>query len=93
MPAKNDNMVLVSMRVVDMREVHPQQDNSHKCGQCGQRVGLYPSSQRMLRRFPGLKIKCGRCATGDKFDAVRPAARDKDEFDRERAASAPVQKT
>lgn len=93
MPAKNDNMVLVCMRVVDMHEVHPQQDNSHTCGECGQRVGLYPSSQRMLRRRRGLQIKCVRCATGDKFDALRPAARDKDEFDREHAASVPMRKT
>jgi hypothetical protein len=52
----------VTTRLIDMRLVHPQQDNSRVCSKCGERVGLYPSSQRRLRDSPGLRIICFVCA-------------------------------
>jgi hypothetical protein len=53
---------LVAMRLADMHKVHPQQDNSRVCSSCGAPVGVYPSGQGVLKRFPQLKIICNVCA-------------------------------
>jgi len=53
---------LVVMRLVDMARVHPDQDNSRACSECGQMVGIYPSGQRALREHPEMTIICARCA-------------------------------
>jgi hypothetical protein len=54
-------IVLLVMRLADMERVHPDQDNSRVCGQCGERVGIYPSGQEVLRRVPTATIVCERC--------------------------------
>jgi hypothetical protein len=53
---------LVTMRIADMTRMHPAQDDSRVCGECGHPVGLYPSSQAALRRWPEMKIICAVCA-------------------------------
>jgi len=53
---------LVTMRLADMARMHPAQDDSHVCAECGHAVGIYPSGQRALRDHPGLKIICQLCA-------------------------------
>jgi hypothetical protein len=72
----SEGIALVCMRVVDMRRIHPYQDNSRFCSRCGERVGLYPSSQNAVRDNPGIKIICAHCADrdGDEADEVLPAA-------------------
>jgi hypothetical protein len=53
---------LVTMRIADMTRMHPAQDDSHVCGECGHPVGLYPSGQAALRKYPAMKILCSVCA-------------------------------
>ena len=53
---------LVTMRLAHMARMHPAQDDSHVCGECGHRVGIYPSGQAALRQWPGMKILCDVCA-------------------------------
>jgi hypothetical protein len=52
---------LIVMRLADMHRQHPQQDNSRVCVECGQRVGIYPSGQRVLAQLPSVAIVCSRC--------------------------------
>jgi hypothetical protein len=59
---------LVVMRLIDMHRVHPSQDDSRSCSRCGERVGIYPSSQAALKAHPGMAIVCSVCALKD----VRP---------------------
>jgi hypothetical protein len=53
---------LVTMRIADMTRMHPAQDDTHVCAECGHAVGLYPSGQAALRRWPRMKIICAPCA-------------------------------
>jgi hypothetical protein len=53
---------LVTMRLAHMAKMHPAQDDSHVCAECGHAVGIYPSGQRALRQWPHLKIICAVCA-------------------------------
>jgi hypothetical protein len=52
---------LIVMRLADMHRVHPKQDNSRVCAGCGERVGIYPSGQAILRRMPATRILCSHC--------------------------------
>jgi hypothetical protein len=53
---------LVTMRLADMARMHPAQDDSHGCAECGAPVGLYPSGQEALRKWPEMKVICVVCA-------------------------------
>lgn len=64
---------LIAMRLVDMTRVHPSQDNTRRCRRCDQRVGIYPSGQRALRRDPDLEIVCSVCLQPGFGDSI-PAA-------------------
>jgi hypothetical protein len=57
---------LVVMRLDDMWNTHPDQDNSHVCSRCGARVGIYPSGQRALKDHPGTPVICSVCAAVEK---------------------------
>jgi hypothetical protein len=56
-----DHHTLVVMRLTEMHRIHPKQDNSEKCSQCGEPVGIYPSGQAALQLMPHMKIICNRC--------------------------------
>ena len=91
-------VALVAMRLTDMYKIHPQQDNSHVCAECGQGVGIYPTGQRALSHNPGMTIMCSVCALKE-YDGrdlaepveVRPAGR-WDEIAQEFRDSKPVGK-
>lgn len=53
--------VLLVMRYVDMLRVHPDMDISHVCSTCGEQVGIYPSGQRVLKRYRKVKLICQIC--------------------------------
>ena len=53
---------LVTMRIADMTRMHPAQDDTHVCGECGHPVGIYPSGQAALRKWPEMKVLCAHCA-------------------------------
>ena len=82
--------VLVANRLIDMVVVHPQQDNTKRCGRCLQLVGIYPSSQRALRDDPAMEIICTRCFRPGEADSFKPAARSLDEYRREQVDSVEV---
>jgi DNA-directed RNA polymerase subunit RPC12/RpoP len=67
---------LVVMRLIDMGVVHPEQINTYHCERCKQQVGIYPSGQKALRKYPTLEIVCIYCASGDRMaDAeIEPAS-------------------
>ena len=69
-----DPIKLVTMRLKDMGKIHPDQDNSHACSQCGETVGIYPSGQRSLLNFPEMAIICHVCASGLRGAKNFPAA-------------------
>jgi hypothetical protein len=52
---------IVVMQLAEMHRVHPQQDNSRVCAECGRQVGIYPSGQAMLKADPSLLVICSRC--------------------------------
>jgi hypothetical protein len=83
-----DRYVLVAMRLVNMIKRHPQQDESHVCVNCCEKVGIYPSGQRAIKRIPNIKIVCEICAF--KHEAAHidfASARTQAEFDRELSES------
>ena len=51
---------LVVMRLTEMARVHPRQIES-VCDDCGERVGIYPSGQRVIMREPGTRVLCNYC--------------------------------
>jgi hypothetical protein len=82
---------LVTMRIADMTVMHPAQDDSHVCAECGHPVGIYPSGQRALRRWPGMKVICAVCACKRPGDLIENmAAADFDALMQERADSVKV---
>ena len=64
---------LIVMRLIDMRRMHPQQDNSKVCALCGEPVGIYPSGQAQLRGDPSTEIACSVCAKKE-FDRFEDSA-------------------
>lgn len=77
---------LVVMRLKDMWNLHPDQDNSRVCSKCGEGVGIYPSGQNALARMPEMAIICAICANPQPGDEARPAG-SWDEIKREIAES------
>jgi len=67
---------LVVMRLAEMHRVHPKQDNSRVCTKCDERVGIYPSGQAMLRRYPAARIICSHCVEPVDLTALAPGAED-----------------
>jgi hypothetical protein len=70
---------IVVMRLAEMHRVHPQQDNSRVCAECGQQVGIYPSGQAMLKADRSLLVICSHCfeATPEpEFMVLAPGAVD-----------------
>jgi hypothetical protein len=61
---------LICMRLTEMKRVHPKMDTTHKCSKCGERVGVYPSGQRVLVAFgeDAIDIVCSVC-TGNTWTA------------------------
>jgi hypothetical protein len=64
---------LITMRLMDMRRMHPSQDNTRVCSHCREPVGLYPTGQRALLRDPQLRIMCSRCWKPNGTAEHRPA--------------------
>ena len=65
---------LIVMRLVEMRRVHPKQDNSRVCATCGEQVGIYPSGQDMLRRDPTVRVICSHCVEPVDVAVLAPGA-------------------
>lgn len=65
---------LVCTRLHDMTKMHPEQTEG-ECVNCHQTVGIYPTGQRALARWPSMKIWCTNCAMLDRtlINEYRPA--------------------
>jgi hypothetical protein len=85
----NAQLELVCMRLADMYVVHPDQIE-RTCHNCGHTVGIYPSGQNAIKLRPDIKIICARCTTPDAFDIALPAATSREEYEREKRESKPV---
>jgi hypothetical protein len=79
---------LVCTRLVDMTTMHPNQIEK-TCYKCGQLVGIYPTGQRALDRYPDMQIKCVNCAIMQPADEIYSAGT-ADEIAQERRDSKPV---
>lgn len=53
-------IILKVMRLADMHRVHPNQITS-KCARCKEDVGIYPSGQLAMKKYPDLEIVCAVC--------------------------------
>ena len=56
---------LVATRLADMRYRHPRQVDDHVCSKCGEKVGIYPSGQAVLKAHKDAAIICAVCAFRD----------------------------
>lgn len=64
---------LVVMRLKDMWRRHPNQITM-RCSKCNQKVGVYPSSQEALKKYPNMKVVCVYCVNVKVFeDTAEPA--------------------
>ena len=52
---------ILCTRLADMTVMHPDQIE-RPCSECGRIVGIYPTGQRGLVKFPNMKILCTVCA-------------------------------
>jgi hypothetical protein len=88
----DDPQMLVCNRLADMVKMHPDQDDTHKCGSCGHAVGIYPSGQKAIKRWPKIAIRCAQCAQISSLptDINIPAAQTYEEFAQEARDSKPV---
>jgi hypothetical protein len=64
---------LIVMRLADMRRVHPQQIED-VCSECKEPVGIYPSGQLVIERYPNVKITCEKCRTPGPDAKLAPGA-------------------
>ena len=82
---------LVTMRIADMTRMHPAQDDTHVCAECGAPVGIYPSGLRALRKWPRMKVICVHCAMERPAELIENmAAADFETLMQERADSIKV---
>lgn len=66
---------LIVMRLADMHRVHPAQDDSRACAVCGERVGIYPSGQAVLKARPDdIRIICQHCIGPHALRVLAPGA-------------------
>lgn len=64
---------LVVMRLNDMTRRHPKQVTM-RCHKCNQKVGVYPSGQEALKKYPNMKVICIYCVNIKVFeDTAEPA--------------------
>ena len=65
--------VLIVMRLADMERVHPDQITA-ACSNCNHVVGVYPSGQHVMRRFPDIKLICQVCKQPGGQNVLAPGA-------------------
>ena len=71
---RKQQVTLTVMCVADMWTAHPNTDYSHVCSKCREPVGIYPSGQRVLRRYKSTTIVCNRCADPGQVGVLAPGA-------------------
>ena len=67
--------ILVVMRLAEMARVHPAMITSI-CGNCGHKVGIYPSGQRVIVRDPATLVVCSHCTDPTTATGLAPGARE-----------------
>jgi hypothetical protein len=61
------------MRLADMELVHPDQIED-KCSLCGETVGIYPSGQNAMKRYPDIEVVCHVCETSANYSVLADGA-------------------
>lgn len=51
---------LICMRRADMKYTHPDQV-ARLCSECGEEVGVYPSGQEAMKKYPKMAVICHVC--------------------------------
>ncbi len=64
---------LIVMRLANMSRVHPRQIKA-TCERCGHTVGIYPSGQEAIRRYPIIELVCDHCMSGLVAATLAPGA-------------------
>lgn len=90
-PKDKPPMQLGCTRLADMTMMHPDQVEM-ECHNCHHKIGVYPSGQRALKRWPKMKPICINCVMLDRslVQEFRPAAVSIDELLQETRESKPV---
>lgn len=65
--------VLIVMRLADMKRVHPRQITG-KCARCGEVVGIYPSGQEAMKKYPDIELVCQVCKSPGGVQILAPGA-------------------
>jgi hypothetical protein len=65
-------VMLICTRLADMTRMHPDQIEKI-CFECGHVVGVYPTGQQALERWPSVKIICTPCANPSPNDKIYSA--------------------
>lgn len=65
--------VLIVMRLAEMKRVHPRQIEL-VCDRCGERVGIYPSGQRIIMAQPKTVVLCNYCGDAAAATGLAPGA-------------------
>lgn len=58
---QEQSITLAVMRESDMFVAHPDTKYDRVCSNCGERVGIYPSGQEVLRAYKNVTLICNRC--------------------------------
>jgi hypothetical protein len=61
---RNMQYVVYAMRASDMAVAHPDTDYTHVCAICGQQVGIYPSTVRLMQKQQNVMLICNHCVQG-----------------------------
>ena len=56
---------LVCTRLQDMTQMHPNQIEAECCN-CHHKVGVYPTGQRAMKKWPKMGVWCVNCASLDR---------------------------
>jgi hypothetical protein len=87
-------IMLVCTRLADMTVMHPKQ-TQELCSKCQHTVGVYPTGQVMMAKYPKMKVVCAPCAALSELDPSRDEiipAGTIEEIVQERNESVPVGK-
>ena len=75
---KAKGVVLAAMRASEMWNVHPATDYSHECASCHERVGIFPSGKKLIKRNRRrlVIVLCNRCCDSGAWPSVPGAKLD-----------------
>lgn len=58
---RKPQILVVAMRAADMFVAHPGTDYTKVCSQCGETLGVYPSTIELMKHRKNVVLICNRC--------------------------------